>query len=423
MNITILTAGTRGDVQPYIALAQGLQRKGHSVTVATGTNFEEFVTEHGARFAPLNADYYQLMDSPEGQALKSGNPIRVMQNMKSTVFPLIRRLMDDSWQVVQGADALIFHPKMFNVPHLAEKLGIPAVIAATIPVLTPTRAFPAPGIVNRNLGGMLNKLTYGALNMITVPFKGIIEDWRETVLKLPRQSDVVQGFRMNGHALPTLYCYSPSVIPEPDDWDESAHATGYWFLDDESKWQPPADLEAFLAQGSAPVYVGFGSMIAEDTERLTQTVIAGLQQSGERGIIASGWGGLREGSLPPTIYQVKEAPHDWLFPRVKAVVHHGGAGTVAAGLRAGKPTIVCPFMADQPFWGNRIFELGVGPRPIPQKHLTAAKLAEVIGVVASSGSMAQRAADLGAKIRAENGVENAVNLLNQILAVPSPEFA
>ncbi len=422
MKITILTVGTRGDVQPYIALAKGLQSAGYTVKVASGTNFESFVRDNGVDFAPLRADYFDLMDTPEGQALKSGNPIRVMQNMKTTVFPLMRRMFDDSWTAAQGSDAVIFHPKVLIGGHIAEALNIPAMIAATVPLMHPTSAFPAPGMVGRSLGPF-NKMTYSAVSMISAPFKGMIQEWRRDLLKLAPQSKVVNGFKMHGRTLPTLYCYSSHVLPVPSDWDDTAHVTGYWFLDGATQWQPPADLKAFLADGSAPVYVGFGSMVANDPQRTTQIVIEALQKSGQRGLIASGWGGLKETDLPSTIYRLKEAPHDWLFPQMAAVVHHGGAGTVAAGLRAGKPTVICPFIADQPFWGSVIQQAGAGPAPIPQKKLTVDNLAAAIHIAATDDSMRRKAAQIGEQLRREDGVANAVKVVGSIIGMPQREMA
>jgi sterol 3beta-glucosyltransferase len=173
-------------------------------------------------------------------------------------------------------------------------------------------------------------------------------------------------------------------------------------------------LQAFLNAGEAPVYVGFGSMIAESPEVTTRTVIEAFQRSGQRGVIASGWGGLRPSDLPDSIYLLKEAPHEWLFPRMSAVVHHGGAGTAAAGLRAGKPTVICPFIADQPFWGKRVEALGVGTAPIPQKQLTAEKLAAAIRTAATDQGMRQRAAALGQQLQAEDGVGNALKVIQSV---------
>ncbi len=421
MNITILTAGTRGDVQPYIALAKRLQTSGYDVRLGAPSNFESFISNHGIAFVPLRADYYQLMDSAEGQALKSGNPIRVMQHMRTTVFPLMRRLMDDTWKAAQDAEAIIYHPKLFHVPHIAEKLNIPVMLAATVPILTATGQFPAPGVFNRNLGATFNRLTYKALDLATSSFNGMVKEWRRDVLALPEQSSVVKGNTINGQPIPVLYCYSQYVVPVPSDWDNSAHVTGYWWLDEADDWEPPADLQAFLNAGDAPVYIGFGSMIAESPEQTTRTVIEALQHSGQRGIIASGWGGLRPSDLPSNVFLLKEAPHEWLFPRMSAVVHHGGAGTTAAGLLAGKPTVICPFIADQPFWGNQIAKLGVGIAPIPQKQLTAEKLAAAIRTAATDATMRKKAAALGEQLQREDGTGNALKVIDGLLQ-PVREF-
>lgn len=423
MKISILTVGTRGDVQPYIALARGLMQAGHQVRLGASSNFESFVTAYGVEYAPLRADYYDLMDSPEGRAIKSGNPLKMMQMMKTTLLPLVRRMLDDAWDAARDADAIIFHPKALAGAHLGEKLGVPVITAMAVPALTPTGVFPVPGIVNHDLGAWLNRKTYALVAMSASPFNGVIRDWRRETLGLPEKSTVVQGFAMNGRPLPALYAFSQHVLPRPADWDKTVHVTGYWFLEAESDWQPPADLEGFLAAGAAPVYVGFGSMIANDPERVTRIVIEAVQQSGQRAVLATGWGGLREADLPTTIFRLKEAPHDWLFPRMSAVVHHGGAGTTAAGLRAGKPGLIVPFMVDQPFWGNRLHQLGVAPKPIPQKKLTVEGLASAIRESATDPAKRVRAEAIGEKIRAEDGVAIAVKIIENYLSVGEKQSA
>jgi UDP:flavonoid glycosyltransferase YjiC (YdhE family) len=200
-------------------------------------------------------------------------------------------------------------------------------------------------------------------------------------------------------------------VPTPADWDASSHVTGYWFLPRQPDWQPPAELLAFLERGPAPVYVGFGSMPSQDAERKTRLVLDAVAQSGQRAILATGWGGLAQASAPPGVFVLDSAPHDWLFERCAAVVHHGGAGTTAAGLRAGKPSVICPFFGDQPFWGRRVHALGAGPQPIPQKKLTAAALAGAMRAAATDPGMAGRAAALGEGIRQEDGVARAVALI------------
>jgi UDP:flavonoid glycosyltransferase YjiC (YdhE family) len=207
---------------------------------------------------------------------------------------------------------------------------------------------------------------------------------------------------------PILYGYSPSVIPKPSDWDEDTHVTGYWFLDPADDWTPPAALMEFLQAGPPPIYVGFGSMSSRKPEQTADLILEALAQAKQRGIILPGWGGLRKANLPDTVFMVDSIPFAWLFLRVAAVVHHGGAGTTAAGLRAGVPSIVIPFFGDQFFWGQRVAELGVGPEPIPRKKLTVERLAQAIQEALTDQTMRQRAANLGSKIEAEDGIARAV---------------
>jgi UDP:flavonoid glycosyltransferase YjiC (YdhE family) len=214
--------------------------------------------------------------------------------------------------------------------------------------------------------------------------------------------------------MPILYGFSPSVIPAPSDWSGNTHITGYWFIDETEDWQPPAALLDFLQSGSAPVYIGFGSMSNRDPEQTADLVIKALTLSNQRAILLSGWGGLQRTNLPDSIFMIDSIPHSWLFPRVSAVVHHGGASTTAAGLKAGVPSVVIPFFGDQPFWGQRVADLGVGTKPIPRKRLTAERLANAIQEVVTNEDMRQRAAKLGKQIQTENGIESAVEIFNKL---------
>jgi UDP:flavonoid glycosyltransferase YjiC (YdhE family) len=210
---------------------------------------------------------------------------------------------------------------------------------------------------------------------------------------------------------PVLYGFSPLVIPPPPDWGGNVHVTGYWFLEPAVSWTPPADLTTFLDGGPPPIYVGFGSMSSRRPEETTRLVLSALAQTGQRAVLLSGWGGLTKADLPDSVLMIHSVPHDWLFRRVAAVVHHGGAGTTAAGLRAGAPSVIIPFFGDQPFWGQRVVALGVGPEPIPRQQLTAESLAAAIEEAVTNVAMRRRAADLGEQIRAEDGVARAVEAI------------
>jgi UDP:flavonoid glycosyltransferase YjiC (YdhE family) len=243
-------------------------------------------------------------------------------------------------------------------------------------------------------------------------FRSILRRWRAEVLGLP---PAASWLSLKGRPVEKLYPYSPAIVPVPDDWGADSHVTGSWFLDEAADFRPPDALSAFLAAGPPPVYVGFGSLPADDARQRTALVIAALQQAEQRGVLATGWGGLAGTDLPHGFYQIEQAPHDCLFPRMAAVVHHGGAGTTAAGLRAGRPSVICPVFGDQPFWGRRVHMLGAGPRPIPRRKLTVAGLAAAVTQAVSDAQMRQRAAALGQAISAERGLENAMDLIETAL--------
>ncbi|NER88929.1 glycosyltransferase [Moorena sp. SIO3A2] len=423
MHVFILTLGSRGDVQPYVALGKGLKAAGHTVTVCTSASFELFIREHGLTYGYMNDEMIKLINSDQGRDAMENTTnlwetIKLTRKLSKQVAPMQRMMLKDSWNSAQQAnpDLIIFHPKTYGGPHFAEKLGIPVIMAVPLPMLVPTAEFPNMGFPKWPLGGWYNKLTYRFVNRLMEFSAGKpVKRWRADHDLPPQRGDFNILRTTTGEQIPVLYCYSKFVCDEATDWPESVMATGYWFLEEQDTWQPPAELQNFLDAGNPPVYVGFGSMAGRDPQRLTEIVIEGLQQANVRGIIATGWGGLAVADLPDSIFKIDSAPHDWLFPRMAAVVHHGGAGTTAAGLRAGRPTIICPFFGDQPFWGERVHALGVGSKPIPQKTLTAEKLATAIREVTTSQTIRQNAEALGKQIRDEDGIANAIAIIESRL--------
>ncbi|MFZ6028546.1 MAG: glycosyltransferase [Chloroflexota bacterium] len=256
--------------------------------------------------------------------------------------------------------------------------------------------------------GPFNRLSHQFFAMLgPVLYRRPINDWRRNVLGLPPAK---RETHLNGRPVTTLYAYSPSVIPRPADWDDTVVVTGYWFLDAPVGWQPDPALVQFIQNGPPPVYVGFGSMFMGGGVHKTAMVTTALKLAGQRGVLATGWGGLTKGTNADDIFVVDSVPHDWLFPQMTAIVHHGGAGTTAAALRAGKPGVICPFVGDQFFWGRRVAALGAGPAPIPQRKLTAERLAEAIQKAVTDPLIQSRSAALGEKIRAEDGVGQAVRM-------------
>ena len=216
--------------------------------------------------------------------------------------------------------------------------------------------------------------------------------------------------------MPVLYGFSPAILPKPRDWPENVHICGHWALDEGLGWQPPRELLEFLQAGAPPVYVGFGSMVSRNPGETTMLVREALKLCGARAVVARGWD--RQGGQAGTdgqVFEIEQAPHDWLFPKMAAVVHHGGIGTTTAALKAGVPNIIVPFNYDQPFWGNIVYRQGVGPKPIPRQKLTAATLAKAIEESLTDGAMREKAAEMGRQIRMEDGVGNAVRWIDEYL--------
>ncbi len=407
--IFILTAGSRGDVQPYVALGKGLQKAGFEVTIGTDAAFSTLVTGHGIKFVPVRTPFVQMARTDAGKAAIAGKKSFDLKQIK----PMLRQMMDDAWEIAQQVkpDMVIYHPKPLAGYHIADKLGVPGILAIALPLYSPTGNFSNPVIGGSDYGSLLNRLSHTLfLKASLLPYRGFINRWRAEQLGLPPfKSDLI----LRGQPIPKLYAYSPTVLPAPSDWDSTSHVTGYWFLESDKAWEPPPDLTAFLAAGEAPVYVGFGSMAAENSSHTTDLILEAIRPLGTRAILATGWGGLSAVEIPDSVHMLESAPHDWLFPQCSAVVHHGGAGTTGAGLRAGKPTVICPFFGDQPFWGRQIYRLGVGPQPIPHKRLSADGLRQAVQEAIADAKMRQLAEALGQKIRAEAGVTQAVELVKR----------
>jgi sterol 3beta-glucosyltransferase len=417
MQIAIIAMGTRGDVQPYIALGKGLKAAGHFVRLITHQNFERLVRSHGLEFYPVKGNVQEVMESPEiRKLLEQGNFLAINAYTAKIVQDAAIDWARDGILACHGVDLIIAGVGgLYLALSLAEKLNLPFLQAYIFP-FTPTKAFPAivlPQSISR-LGGTVNRLSHHLFRqMMWQGFQKADRLARQQVLNLspasfwePYNSPILRQY-------PTLYGFSSAVISPPPDW-KNTQVTGYWFLDETTDWTPPDSLMRFLDSGSPPVYIGFGSMGSRKPAETADLVLAALERTGQRGILSSGWGGLSQENLPDTVHMVDSVPHSWLFPRVAAVVHHGGAGTTAAGLRAGVPSIVIPFFGDQLFWGQRVEKLGVGTTPIPRKLLTIELLAQAIHRAVTDPEIGQRAASLGATIRAEDGVACAVAVIEGI---------
>jgi UDP:flavonoid glycosyltransferase YjiC (YdhE family) len=294
---------------------------------------------------------------------------------------------------------------------LAEKLNIPMLGAAVMP-LTRTRTFPMlafPAGFARFPG--YNALSYHlAEQSVWQVFRPTINRWRTKTLGLPKQRFGGNFGQVGIQQYPILNGFSSHVVPRPLDWSEHVHITGYWFPRDEV-WQPPDSLRKFIESGTPPVFIGFGSMPVRQPKQTTAVILEALKLSGQRAILHAGWAGIGDDDLPETVYKIDYAPYAWLFPQMAAVVHHGGSGTTAFGLRAGIPTLIIPFLFDQFYWGRRIATLGMGPKPVPFRKLSAARLGKALAIAATDRQMGQRAIALGQKIQQEEGVKKAVTIV------------
>jgi len=416
MRIVIIASGSRGDVEPYVALGKGLQAAGHVVRLVTHQDFESLVTSHGVDFWPVEGSVQGVAESMAA-LIENGNFLAILAQMGKEAQRGALALTSASLTACQGVELVVAGiGGVFVGIAIAEKLGLPLLQAYYIP-FTPTSAYPAFVVPKPPsfLGTLANRPSYQvARQMMWQAFRSADKAARREVLDLPAapffgpfSSKCVQG-------QPILYGYSPAVIPPPADWGADIHVTGYWFLDPVEDWTPDPALADFLQAGPPPVYVGFGSMSSRNPEETANLILDALARTGRRGIIHAGWGGMQRVGLPDSVLMVDGVPFAWLFPRVAAVVHHGGAGTTSAGLRAGVPSVVVPFFGDQPYWGQRIADLGVGPAPIARKKLTAERLAQAIQIAVTDQAMRGRAVELGAKIRAEDGIASAVAVVEQM---------
>ncbi|KAF5384699.1 hypothetical protein D9757_006248 [Collybiopsis confluens] len=417
LHFTFLTIGSRGDVQPYIALAKGLQADGHRVKIATHKEFKEWIESHNIEYGYVGGDPAELM------RICVENGTFTVSFLKEGLLKF-RGWLDDllktSWEACQDTDVLIESPSAMGGYHIAEALGIPYFRAFTM-TWTRTRAYPhAFAVPERKMGGSYNYMSYVMFDQVFWrAISGQINRWRKNVLQIEGTS----LDKMEPHKIPFLYNFSPHLVPPPLDWPEWIRVTGYWFLDDadvsSKKWTPPEDLPKFIeaahSAGKKVVYIGFGSIVVSDPKTMTKCVIEAVVQSGVYAILSKGWsdrlhvksadGTDTEDPLPPQIYPITSIPHDWLFKRIDAACHHGGAGTTGASLRAGIPTVIKPFFGDQFFWADRVEALGVGSGV---RRLTVESLTEALRTATTDPKQISRAKVLGEQIRMERGVETAV---------------
>lgn len=406
--IAIFTIGTQGDIRPCVALGVGLQRAGYPVRIVTSDNFEGMVRAAGLAFFPLTANFQTLLDSNREIADKGLDMSAMARISRHFYSEWATHWAREGMAAAQGAGLLIgVANSTLLAKAVAEAQGIPFVGAQLQP-LTPSRYMsPLVLVGGRKLPPALNMAAYNVLRLLVWHvMKPAINDIVRPQLGLPKYPWYGPYFKNRHHRV--LYGFSHHVVPRPVDWPDTAQITGYWFLR-QPDWQPPDALRAFLDAGPKPIYVGFGSMVSTRAESFTAIVLDAVRRSGQRAVLATGWGGLagEDGTQDGQIFFTRGAPHDWLFPRMAAAVHHGGAGTTAAAVRAGIPSVIVPFFGDQPFWARCLQREGAAPPIVDRRSMRADTLLAAIDA-ALNPSMRKAAASLGTKVRAEDGVTEAI---------------
>ncbi|HEX3471226.1 MAG TPA: glycosyltransferase [Silvibacterium sp.] len=411
--IVIFTIGTQGDVRPCVALGQGLHRAGYPVRIATSVNFAAMVRQAGLEFCPLTADFQAMLETDRTIA-EQGLDLRAMIRIFRERYAIwAASWVEEGLVASKGAGLLIgVSNSILLAKALSEALDIPFAIARLQPC-TLSKILPPIMLIKsqRKVSPMLSLgAHYLMFKLLWSVMRPAVNDIVRPQLKLPPHPWYGPYFR-DLHRAKVINGFSRHVLPRPADWPRSSQVTGYWFLD-QPEWLPSNALSEFLAVGPKPIYIGFGSMVSSRAKAFTETVLDAVKKSGQRAVLATGWGGLdgADGPQDGNIFFLRHAPHDQLLPLMSAAVHHGGAGTTAAAVRAGIPSVIVPFFGDQPFWASCLNRLGVAPPALGRKSLTAEVLAESLAA-ARQPVMTERAETLGRMVRAEDGIGEAVRWL------------
>lgn len=411
MKITLLTYGSRGDVQPFVALGRGLMLAGHQVRLAAPHNFVDLADTYSVPFIPLDGDPEELSAVLNNAR---GNVLGMVKNMSDYVRSIAIPVAQVAFAACEDAD-LIIHSFLFTTGahSLAKARGLPDVSVQGFPVFAPTRAFPMvasskipPGLLSWLSHWFATQLFWYVGNAGFRQLRRQAPELFKLNLSWPWKSS-------SRVMTPLIFAYSPTVLPKPAEWDRGyIHVPGYFFLNVPASYQPPPELVDYLSDGDLPFCITFGSMVNQDASRINEIVVQALQAAGQRAIFIRGWSGVSFSDFPKEFFEIDSVPHDWLFPKCKAVIHHGGAGTTGAVLRAGIPAITIPHGMDQLFWGKHMAKLGVGVEPIEIEKLSTDHLVKAITEVLSP-AMIDRAQKIGKIIHTEDGIAQAIQIIEQ----------
>lgn len=419
MRVLIVAYGSRGDVQPFAALACELTRRGHTAILAGPPSAKALISETSVEFSCLDGGIGDLLSQQDIREVIDTNYRSLLNARKARRFirayrSVMSHVLTDLAQAASGceADIVVYHPDLPG-DAVAQRIGALAVPVSLQPNRVPTRYFPnasCPISVPR----LLHRTSYAWTPFKTWCLRGPLSHWRKHLLGMPQRPYRWLTRRPEQDVRCVLHAFSSQVVPTPPDYPPWVHTTGFWYLPADRSSVPPQELVDFTASDEPVVYVGFGSMAGTDPDRTARVVSEALQISQVRAVIAGGWGGIAPDSLGADVLYLPEVRHDWLFARVDAIVHHGGSGTTGAALAAGQPQVVCPYIGDQLFFARRMHSLGVAPEPQYQRELDARPLAHAIRSVLDKPCYSHRAKTLEKVTANEDGVSTAVHILESL---------
>lgn len=418
MRVAVFTLGTRGDVQPYVALADQMVKAGHSVVICTGKTFEKFIVEHGIEFAQVESDLMAMLKTKEGQEVLNDGMKHIFKTIKylnEVVKPAYRKTLDQFWEAAQGADVILYHPKAFGAVDMAMALGIPCISIPPVPITYPISEFPNLAVSPvRNFGSSINKFTYRMMAKGESANVKELNDFRQKTLHLPKRKTGLYAYQANGRDIPIIYPVSSALFPDVKSWMDRVFLPGFFYLDSESQKLDP-EVREFIHQGSRPVVVSFSSMPLKNPLAFRDKLVSALKQTNNRAIVLTGISGMKIGD-DEQILAVEQAPHTSLFPLAKGIVHHGGVGTVAAALKSGRPQLIIPFSVDQPFWAYRLHRMGYALKPLSEKNLTTQDLIRSFMEMEKRENVAA-AKEIQQLVEAENGTRNALEYIERIVSL------
>ncbi|HWA30289.1 MAG TPA: glycosyltransferase [Rhizomicrobium sp.] len=419
MIVSVIAAGTRGDAQPPAMLCRELARYGHEVRFIAQREFADMIEGSDVLLRPLPGDLHTELNSADAQKFFAGggNPLTFLRWFYDVGRKFAAQLTPALAEFTAGSHMIVGTGLADYASNIMARVHKTKAAHAYMQPAIPTREFPCAlfSVPPFDLPGWANKLE--ARIYFETAWLGArpIANVAHKMLGLPPPPWRVPVLEELNRGQPFLMAYSEAFLPKPKDWPDHVEVTGFWFRDTPASWQPPADLVRFIESGPPPIYAGFGSMVMKDPEATVNAVLEAVAKNNARAVIASGWSGYRPEKLPDNVFAVDSIPHDWLLPKMAAGIHHGGAGTTGACLRAGIPQVVVPFVGDQFFWGLQVEKRGVAPKRIPHSTLTAQALGDAIGKVLSDPAMRKRAAEMGERVRAENGLARAAAVIEQVV--------